>query len=48
MTNSKRVALKSLKIAKHLSRETLAFTATVYVDGKKIGYAQNQGHGGPR
>ena len=47
MKNSKRVVLKSLKIAKHLSRETLAFTATVYVDGKKIGYAQNQGIGGP-
>ena len=47
MKNSKRVVLKSLKIAKHLSRETLAYTATVYVDGKKIGYAQNQGIGGP-
>ena len=47
MKNSKRVALKSLKIAKHLSQETLAFTATVYVDGKKIGHAENHGHGGP-
>ena len=47
MKNSKRVSLKSLKIAKHLSQETLAFTATVYVDGKKIGHAENHGHGGP-
>lgn len=47
MNNSRRVVLKSLKIAKHLSRETLAFTATVYVDGKKIGHAENHGHGGP-
>ena len=47
MKNSKRVVLKSLKIAKHLSQETLAYTATIYIDGKKFGYAQNQGIGGP-
>ena len=30
-----------------MSEETNAFTADVYVDGKKAGYAKNRGHGDP-
>lgn len=41
------ITLKNLKIAKFLSEETLAFTATIYVDGKRVGEASNDGHGGP-
>lgn len=41
------IILKNLKIAKFLSEETLAFTATIYVDGKKVGEVSNDGHGGP-
>ena len=40
------ITLKNLKVAEHLSEETLAFTATVYVDEKRIGTAKNDGHGG--
>lgn len=42
-----RLTLKNVKIAKHMSEETIAFTAAVYWDGKKIGDAKNDGHGGP-
>jgi len=41
-----KIALKNIKVAKHLSEETLAFTATVYLNGKRVGIAQNSGHGG--
>lgn len=40
------VTLKSLKIATNMSEETIAFTATVYRDGVKIGDAKNDGQGG--
>lgn len=39
--------LKGLKTLESLTDETLCFTASIYVDGKKIGTAQNAGHGGP-
>lgn len=39
------ITLKNLKIAKFLSQETTAFSATVYVDGKRVGTASNSGHG---
>lgn len=39
--------LKAVKIAKHLSRETEAFSASLYLDGKRIGYVSNCGQGGP-
>lgn len=41
-----RVEIKALKIADHLSEETLAFTCSVYLDGKKVGQARNDGRGG--
>ncbi len=40
------IKLKNLKHARNLSEETNAFTADVYVDGKKVAYAKNDGHGG--
>jgi len=41
-----KVELKNVKFSEHMSEETNAFTADVYVDGKKCGYAKNDGHGG--
>lgn len=40
------ITIKKLKVIKAMSEETLCFTATVYVDGKKAGTAQNRGFGG--
>lgn len=37
--------LKKLKISKAQSEETIAFTASLYVDGKKIGHVSNSGRG---
>lgn len=41
------IQLKNLKIIDSMSEETVCFTATVYKDGKRIGTAKNEGHGGP-
>jgi len=41
-----RLALKSFKTVKWMSEETLCFTALVHLDGKLIGEASNEGHGG--
>jgi len=38
-----KVELKNVKFSEHMSEETNAFTADVYVDGKKCGYAKNDG-----
>lgn len=40
------ITLKNVKIYEALSEETLCFTATVYENGKRIGTAKNEGHGG--
>jgi len=42
----KSVTVKNLKVCEYMSEETLCFTATVYVDGKRRGTAENRGHGG--
>lgn len=39
-------ALKGLKVAKFLSEETTAFSATITKNGVIVGDAQNDGHGG--
>jgi hypothetical protein len=39
--------LKNVQISQHLSEETLAFTATIYEDGRRIGRADNHGQGAP-
>jgi len=38
--------LKSVKFNAHFSRETHCFTATVYLDGKRIMKVENDGNGG--
>ena len=40
------IELKNVKIYAGLSQETVAFSASLYVDGKKVGEARNAGHGG--
>ena len=40
------ITLKNLRVAQNLSEETLAFTATIYVDGKRAGDVSNRGNGG--
>ena len=39
------IELKNVKIYAGLSEETIAFNASVYIDGKKVGEAKNSGHG---
>jgi hypothetical protein len=41
-----KIELKKIKISEHLSEETTAFTADIFVDGKEAGYARNTGQGG--
>lgn len=41
-----KIELKSLRIYDKMSEETIAFTADVYVNGKKVAYAKNEGCGG--
>lgn len=41
-----KIELKNIKQAKFLSEETPAYSASLYVDGKKIGDVSNNGHGG--
>jgi len=41
------IELRNVKHAAFLSQETEAYTATVYIDGKKAGCVENDGHGGP-
>ena len=41
-----KIELKSIRFSEAMSEETNAFTADLYVNGKKVGYCKNQGHGG--
>ena len=41
-----RITIKSFKTVKWMSEETICFTASVLIDGKVIGEASNEGHGG--
>jgi hypothetical protein len=41
-----KIELKRFTTNTRLSQETTAFAADVWVDGKKVGYAENDGHGG--
>ena len=41
-----KITLKKIKHARNLSKETHAFTADVYIDGKKTAVAENNGWGG--
>lgn len=40
------IQIKNIKTYNALSEETTCFTADVFVGGKKIAYAKNDGHGG--
>ena len=46
MTQIETVELKSVKIASNMSEETIAFTATLYINGKKAAHVRNDGRGG--
>jgi len=39
--------IRNIKHIEHLSHETHCYSATLYIDGKKIGMVSNEGHGGP-
>lgn len=41
-----KIELKKIKISEHMSEETTAFTAEIYINGVNAGYAKNDGHGG--
>lgn len=41
------IVLKNLKYHDDMSEETLCFSADVWIDGYKAGYATNGGYGGP-
>jgi hypothetical protein len=41
------IALKNLKHSKSLSQETPAYTATIWVDGRRFAEVSNHGTGGP-
>ncbi len=41
------IELKNIQVNERMSEETNAFTATLYINGKKVGYAKNHGIGGP-
>jgi len=42
-----KIELKNVQIAENLSEETTAFTASIYINGKRVGRAENRGHGDP-
>jgi hypothetical protein len=41
-----KIEIRNVKYLAACSEETSCFNATIYVDGKKVGTAQNHGHGG--
>lgn len=41
-----KIELKDIKFFEEMSEETNAFTANIVVNGKKVGYAKNDGQGG--
>ena len=46
MTEIKTAVIKSLKIATNLSEETIAFTGSLWINGKKAADLKNDGQGG--
>lgn len=41
-----KIELKKIDFSERLSEETYCFAADIWIDGVKVGYAQNNGHGG--
>ncbi len=44
--NTMKIELKNVSFSERMSEETNAFVADIYVNGKKSGYAKNDGRGG--
>jgi hypothetical protein len=42
----KKLEVKNVTYNKRLSEETMCYTATIYIDGEKMGTASNRGNGG--
>jgi hypothetical protein len=42
-----KIELKNVHFSERMSEETNAFTADLYINGKKVGEASNRGQGGP-
>jgi hypothetical protein len=40
------IELKKISFNERMSEETNCFVADLYIDGKKVGYCKNNGHGG--
>ena len=47
MTQIKTAVIKNIKIATNMSEETIAFTASLWINGKKAADLKNDGQGGP-
>lgn len=45
-TPHRKLQFRNVKTANHLSEETLAFTATLYFNGKPFAHCRNDGNGG--
>lgn len=41
-----KIELRNIKFSETFSEETNCFKADIYLDGKKVGYSENDGHGG--
>lgn len=41
-----KVELKRLQVFLRMSQETICFAADIWIDGRKVGSAENEGHGG--
>jgi hypothetical protein len=42
-----KIELKKISFNERMSEETSCFVADLYINGKKVGYAENRGTGGP-
>ena len=40
------IEVKNIKISAHMSEDSVAFTASLWVNGKRVGHLKNDGHGG--
>lgn len=40
------IEIKKIKFYERMSKETNAFSADLYINGKKVGYCRNEGNGG--
>ncbi len=45
--NKFKVELKKIEYSERMSEEIMCFVADLYINGKKVGYCKNNGHGEP-